>query len=286
MAAIEPAEALQMAGLPVAIGGGSTLLLSWLPPKARSLGAALSVAVAYYFAHRYFAGEPTLPPTETLHWLPYLAAGGVVMCGIALVSKKLAAALWILLAGAAVWAFVAKLATSYYEWSTGETALWFGVTGAVLLLLQVPATALEDKHGVGVGILAVVAGSSASVAMMEHSAKIAQLFAALGFALGGIALVSLVMPKRSLGRGGAASGIAALSSLFLYCFHYVEIPLEILACLAAGWGTVLLTAIPKLQALAPRRALVIHSLVAVIPCLIAVALAYQRYSSQPANPYY
>lgn len=273
-------EALKLTALPLAVAGGGLVLGSRLAPERRPFVLALTVTGAFVAVLAAVAGWSALPPRQALDLLPWLALGGPLL---ALAAGRRGAVLGLtaLLAAGSAWWLLSR-------WKALEPALaWQAGTAAGLLLLWWPVAAGSVRATAASGVLALSTGGAAGLAMLNHSAKLASVSGGLAVALGLIAVASLLRPCKHAARGAVLAGAVPLGLLLVYQQHGLSVaPLE-LGLLVLAPLSLHLGRLPAARAWDERQAMVRHGLLALVPVLAALAVAWQRYAAEAeANPYY
>ncbi len=281
MADLVVQEVVKTAVIPAAAVWVACAVGSGRKDSIRSLLVGAGLAAGYGVSHSLIAGVPEVPPAESLQWFP-LIAGGAWLWSL-VVSRVPRGASWIpwmLGAGLVAWALIGRLTYSdpKVEWS------WIG--GSALLLFALWGPGIKERPASSsVGVLAVVAGVAAGVAILNHSAKISQLGGVLGAGLGAAALLQWWRPNGRVTRDLLRVGQAVMGALVIYLDRYLETPPRELCFLVAAWAVAHLESLPKVRAMSPRRSLVVLTLFAGLLGAVAILFGYLRRQAEPANPY-
>src|SRR5205823_3609144 len=160
---------------------------------ARALAAAVAVAAGLVAAQLGVAGVPSLPPADTIGWIPF--ATGAALLVLAPLERRaapLAFAVVAVLAGAAAY-LVGK--PTWSQAAATTTVLGIGVTaaGAALVAggLDLAARRLP-MWAVLFSLLAAVTGASVA-SLFSHTALMAMVFGGVAATLGGLAVVGLLL---------------------------------------------------------------------------------------------
>jgi hypothetical protein len=268
------AEALKVGAVPAA-GGVVTLAAARLVRPERRVGVVAALMLAtYVVAHGLIAGWPKLPPARALQAVPLVGVGALLLSGAGGGGRG-AVARGVVAAGT-VWFLLGRLG----GWEPGERALWLGGTGLVSWVLL--GTATRGGRSVEtIGALALVTGGAAGSAMLNHSAKLAELGGALAVSLAVVALATWWRPCKHVAAGAMVSGATLLGALLVYDQHYVEVPLDETLLLVAGWASLLLPG-----AGGERKAMVRRALVAALPVIAALVLGFVRRQAAGESSYY
>jgi hypothetical protein len=284
MADVLVQQALETVVLPAGIAAAGVLVARGVSEALQAPASAAVLALAYVVAHVSIAGSPEFPPGEALEWIAYLAVFGVLPSLVTPASGKAAGTLW-LLGACALAGFLVTGVRDYFGWSLPAFALRLVATAACILLCWLPAANSFPLPRVVPGVMAVVAGGGAGLSILHHSAKLAQLSGALATALAAAAALLLWKSWQRTARGVTASGGAALAAVLTYLYFYVEVRVEELALLVVAWLSVQLSRAPFARRWSGRRAMVLHTVVAAVPVVIACVLAAVRRFGDSSDPY-
>jgi hypothetical protein len=270
-------EALKVGAVPAAGGVVALAAARLVSPERRVVAAATLMLATYVVAHGLIAGWPKIPPARALQVLPLLGVGALLLAwagggGRGVVARAVVAA-------ATVWLLLGRLG----GWESGERALWLGSTGLVLWMLLGSATK-GARTVETLGALALVIGGAAGSAMLNHSAKLAELGGALAVSLAVVAVATWWRPCKHLAAGATTVGATLLGALLVYDQHYVEVPLAETLLLVAGWATLLLPRLPGGGG--ERKAMVRRALVAALPVIAALVLGFVRRQAAGESSYY
>jgi hypothetical protein len=279
--------AVPLTGTAVAIVATLVVLVPvarpWRGRAARTPGWAAPLALGLAVAATFLAtrSPPTLPPSETLHWILYLA---LLSAAFGACEARASARSWFARGLFAVLLPVVLLDFQRRnQWGQVEGILWTaGLAGFVFLAWQ--ALLAYARRGSG-GTATLGWALAAALAAGTHGLAGGSLFfllpAALALATGACALLGLWRAEPGLGRGGLAPFL-----LLHFAFLWISRYLNSLTAL----GFVLLSLAPLavwISVLVPATRLRTRAVLEFLgPTLVAaVALAHEFAAAAPSSPY-
>jgi len=225
-----------------ALAAGVLLLLLHRIWGSGETPAGPALLCAFSAGHAALFGWPSLPPPETLGWLPWLAILALLPGLAAFRGWSGNAAGWLVRAavvGALLAASLRPMLANY--WSGGEAALWLVLLGAGLLAWWGAAETLAARNpGWIVPLLLLTAAcATAGVLLNSGSAKLAQLAGVLASGLGAAMVFGIRHRGFSLAGSGLAVAAVILAVLWLNGYFLGEMaPLPALllpASLPLAW---------------------------------------------------
>lgn len=265
--------ALYTAGLPIfgiILGGLLGRALAKRSGKPQRWPLAVGLALGLAAAHVGISGGlPEWPISDGAAWLPFLLIGALALFVTLDRGERPQPALKVIpliLVGVAALMYLTLRVSIEQTWETsGDLLKHVGAPAGLALLVWIGVDRAQTRAVTPAifAALCIASLGAAGTAILGSSAKLAQIFGALGAASGVATLVSWYWSDLKIGHSGVAVLIMGYMGTLVYAHHYAYpgLPVSSLLLLAtAPLAAVVATVVPK-----TFPALVVTTLVALAP---------------------
>lgn len=275
---------LNSAVYPLVIGVVVGLIGQRRPQPQAVFALATAVVLGFTVCFRGTTGL-NFPPHSALDWIPYLALAALL---VQLAASRLPAVFGILLPmlllDGVLWLLLSPIARNN-QWELQKTLMVLCAISLAWLALYMAHVSDRKAGDVPARILLMVltATGFSIVAILNESAKLAQLIGGLAAATGGLFLVWCLVRKLELGQLVPAVFACTLGGLMVYGYFYVEIPLYAIGLVVLSWLSNWLLRVPFIANLGPWPRTILVLLIALLPLGAAI---YCVEAFKPEEEYY
>lgn len=220
--------------LPIAIAAVVLIVVTvaWRKISAWRIALGWGLGVGGAFATGYLAvigtpGSPWVPED----WLLVAALPAAIVVGVLAWTKLPVAVVWglRLVVSAGVpplicQSYIKQIGDAFAPWTAGQAAAWMAGWSAAIFIVWTVVAIHARRHPGRVTPMAMmfVAGCTGMVVLMSDSQSIGQLGLALGAAMLGGVLASLLLPRDKVAAGSIDVAWVVTAGLLIIGRHYAE----------------------------------------------------------------